>query len=102
MVTIPHPKVAFGDLADRLKSSGDEVSVPRKLLDRLLDLYISFWDFDEDWYLATYPDIQAAVAAGKFGSGREHFKTVGYFEGRRGNQPIVDTEWYVEMYPDIA
>jgi hypothetical protein len=102
MVTIPHPNVAFGDLAERMKKAGDEVSVPRKVLARLLDLYISFWDFDEDWYLATYPDIQAAVAGGKFPSGWEHFKTVGYLEGRRGNQPVVDTEWYVETYPDIA
>jgi hypothetical protein len=47
MVTIPHPNVAFGDLAERMKKAGDEVSVPRKLLARLLDLYISFSDCGE-------------------------------------------------------
>ncbi len=102
MATIPHPKYAFGDLAERLESAGDEVPVPRKLLARLLDLYISCWDFDEDWYLATYPDIQGAVAQGKFASGWAHFRSVGYMEGRLGNQPIVDTEWYLNTYPDIA
>jgi hypothetical protein len=102
MVNIPHPKIAFGDLADRMKTADDEVKVPRKLLTHLLDLYISFWDFDEDWYLATYPDIQAAVSQGAFPSGWSHFKAVGYLEGRLGNRPIVDSEWYLETYPDIA
>ncbi|MCK1368321.1 hypothetical protein [Bradyrhizobium sp. 62] len=102
MTIIPHPNVAFADLAERLTTPADEVMVPRKLLMRLLDLYISSWDFDEDWYLATYPDIQAAVTDGKFASGWDHFKSVGYFEGRRGNRPVVDTDWYLETYPDIA
>jgi hypothetical protein len=102
MVTIPHPMIAFGDLAERMKTGDDEVKVPRKLLARLLDVYISFWDFDEEWYLATYPDIQAAVSHGNFTSGWAHFRTVGYFEGRFGNRPIVDSEWYLGTYPDIA
>ncbi len=85
-----------------MKIAGDEVPVPRRLLARLLDLYISFWDFDEDWYLATYPDVQTAVIQGTIPSGWEHFRAVGYLEGRRGSRPVVDTEWYVEMYPDIA
>jgi hypothetical protein len=102
MATIPHPKIAFGDLADRLKTSNDEVKVPRELLVHLLDLYISAWDFDEDWYLVTYPDIRAAVGHGQFTSGWEHFRTVGYLEGRLGCRPIVDSEWYLDTYPDIA
>jgi hypothetical protein len=102
MAIIPHPKIAFGDLTDRLKTSDDEVKVPRELLAHLLDLYISGWDFDEDWYLATYPDIQAAVHQGEFPSGWAHFRTVGYLEGRLGNRPIVDSEWYLDTYPDIA
>ncbi|MGJ4927605.1 hypothetical protein ACQR1I_20350 [Bradyrhizobium sp. HKCCYLS2038] len=102
MVTIPHPKIAFGDLAERLKSNEDEVTIPRAVLNRLLDLYISFWDFDEEWYLATYPDVQAAVAQGALASGWAHFRAVGYFEGRLGYRPVVDSEWYLETYPDIA
>jgi hypothetical protein len=102
MVPIPHPNVAFGDLADRMKTNDDEVKVPRKLLARLLDLYILFWDFDEEWYLATYSDIQAAVSRGEFASGWAHFRTVGYLEGRFGNRPVVDSEWYLDTYPDIA
>jgi hypothetical protein len=102
MVTIPHPDVAFGDLAERVKGPGDEVAVPRELLARLLDLYISLWDFDEEWYLAMYPDIQAAVSRGAFQSGWAHFRAVGYLERRLGSRPVVDSEWYLETYPDIA
>ena len=102
MVGIPHPKVAFGDLAGKLDGGAEEISIPRRLLARLLDLYVSLWDFDEAWYLARNPDVADAVAAGKFVSGWDHFRSVGYWEGRWGNQPVVDTEWYVETYPDIA
>ena len=42
-------------------------------------------DFDEAWYLAAYPDIAAAVAAGQLSSGRFHFEHFGRAEGRRGN-----------------
>jgi hypothetical protein len=102
MAMIPHVEVAFGELAETLKKSGDEVPVPREMLTRLLDLYISCWDFDEDWYLATYPDVHEAIREGKFPSGWVHFRSIGYLEGRLGSQPHVDTEWYVNTYPDIA
>lgn len=102
MMTIPHVNVAFGDLPERLQTEDDEVPVPREILTRLLDLYIVCWGFDEDWYLSTYPDIEAAVNQGLFPSGWAHFRTVGYLEGRFGHQPVVDAEWYVRTYPDIA
>ncbi|HWA26119.1 MAG TPA: class I SAM-dependent methyltransferase [Lacunisphaera sp.] len=41
-------------------------------------------DFDEAFYLATYPDVAAAVASGTFASGRAHFDTCGRAEGRLG------------------
>jgi hypothetical protein len=102
MMTIPHVNVAFGDLPERLQTEDDEVPVPREILTRLLDLYILCWGFDEDWYLSTYPDIEAAVREALFPSGWAHFRTVGYLEGRFGHQPVVDAEWYLKTYPDIA
>jgi hypothetical protein len=102
MVPIPHVKFAIGALAQKMLERGSQVSVPREVLARLFDLYISCWDFDEQWYLATYPDIQDAIAKGKFPSGWVHFRTVGYFEGRLGARPSVDSEWYMSAYPDIA
>lgn len=41
-------------------------------------------DFDEVFYLETYPDVAAAVRAGKFVSGRDHFAAYGHQEGRMG------------------
>jgi len=102
MMPIPYVNVAFGDLPERLKTAGENVSVPREILMRLLDLYISCWDFDEEWYLATYPDVADGVREGLFPSGWAHFRTVGYLEGRFGHRPVVDAEWYTNTYPDIA
>ena len=38
--------------------------------------------FDESAYLASYPDVAAAVAGGQFASGYEHFLLHGHEEGR--------------------
>lgn len=43
--------------------------------------------FDEDWYLATYGDVKAAVAAEIFPSGRDHYLQHGRAEGR---QPLPE------------
>jgi hypothetical protein len=92
----------FGDLAEKMKGSQSELTVSREILARLLDLYISCWDFNEDWYLTTYPDVQEAINRRLFPSGWIHFRKVGYFEGRLGAQPSVDVEWYTSTYPDVA
>ena len=38
--------------------------------------------FDEAWYLNAYPDVATAVAQGRVASGREHYCTYGWREGR--------------------
>src|SRR5947207_3015126 len=102
MVAIPHPDLALGDLKEKLKGNDAEITVTRDVFNALLDLYVSFWYFDEEWYLAAYSDIRDAVRQGLFKSGWSHFRSVGYFEERLGAQPFVDQEWYVRTYPDIA
>src|SRR3977135_1475051 len=102
MTAIPHVKFAFGDLAEKIAAGSSEITVPREVLARLLDLYISCWDFDEEWYVATNPAGRTAIDAGQFQSGWAHFRAVGYFEGRLGAQPTVDAEWYMKVYPDVA
>lgn len=102
MAPIPHVEVAFGEFAKRVMGNEPEISVPRDILTRLLDLYVSCWDFDEEWYLANYPDISEAIKQGQFKSGWSHFRSVGYLEGRLGTQPVVDPDWYMSQYPDVA
>ncbi|WP_447938795.1 glycosyltransferase [Pseudoxanthomonas mexicana] len=43
---------------------------------------------DEQQYLASYPDVADAVAAGQFRSGYEHFAHFGTHEGRRGYRAL--------------
>ncbi|MGE0222045.1 MAG: hypothetical protein AB7F35_06045 [Acetobacteraceae bacterium] len=59
-------------------------------------------DFDEDWYLTRNPDIAQAVSAGTFRSGKEHFLSNGYFEGRLPFPIEVDNDWYLSQYPEVA
>jgi hypothetical protein len=59
-------------------------------------------EVDEAWYLATYPDIAEAIAAGVVTSAKAHFIENGYFEGRMPFPLEVDEEWYCGVYPDIA
>ncbi|WP_198350635.1 sulfotransferase family protein [Sphingomonas prati] len=47
----------------------------------LLDALIN--EFNEQGYLATNPDVRAAVVEGRHASGLEHWMTFGYNEGRR-------------------
>lgn len=44
-------------------------------------------DFDEEWYLAEYPDVRDGVRRGAFKSGREHYERAGRAEGRRATNP---------------
>jgi len=56
--------------------------------------------FDEHYYLATNPDVAAAVAAGKFGSGYDHYVQYGQFEGRSPS-PYWDEAYYLQENPDV-
>lgn len=43
--------------------------------------------FDEESYLRAYPDVAEAVSRSAFGSGREHFESHGFREGRYSGRP---------------
>ncbi|MEM6501615.1 MAG: hypothetical protein AAF685_07240 [Cyanobacteria bacterium P01_C01_bin.89] len=61
--------------------------------------------FDEEFYLQSYPDIAAAVAAGQIPSGLSHFLASGLQEGRtrisRFYRDDVETN-YLAANPDVA
>jgi hypothetical protein len=56
---------------------------------------------DETWYRTTYPDVDEAIKAGAYRSGRQHFVEHGYFEGRRPFDLEIDEAFYLRHYPDI-
>ena len=50
--------------------------------------------FDEEWYLATYPDVKAAGV-----DALSHFCAYGWKEGRKPNF-YFDAKWYCRNYPE--
>jgi FkbM family methyltransferase len=60
------------------------LDVPGDVLRSLLAPYLAATSFDEAAYLQRNPDVAEAVAARRLTSAREHYVTVGYFEGRSG------------------
>jgi FkbH-like protein len=44
-------------------------------------------NFNEEWYLAQYPDVRESIRLGAFRSGREHYDRCGQAEGRQSNGP---------------
>ncbi len=58
-------------------------------------------EFDEQYYLAANPDVAAAVKAGIFTSGYQHFVAAGQFEGRNPS-PYFNEAYYLATYPDVA
>jgi hypothetical protein len=57
--------------------------------------------FDEHYYLATNPDVAAAVAKGEFATGYDHYIEFGQYEGRSPS-PYWDESWYLQENPDVA
>ena len=101
---LPNGRVLLSSLTltpERLRS-GTKAAVSVRLLRALLTAAIAKLPFDENFYLATYPDIMAAYQAGRISNLHEHFIEDGYFEGRLGTDPAVDDEFYRETYPDVA
>lgn len=62
---------------------------------------MSYAIYDETTYLRSYPDIRAAVAAGTFVSGLEHFQKFGLQEGRTLVSPYWNESQYLAANPDV-
>ncbi|MFV3130625.1 hypothetical protein [Niveispirillum sp. KHB5.9] len=61
-----------------------------------------FSGFDEDFYLQSNPDVLAAVQAGVYESGEEHFENYGKFENRVYQATDgFDAAYYAEVYGDV-
>ena len=72
--------------------------------DELLDLVRQFLQavpVDEEWYRATYADVNEAIEAGTYRDARHHFMANGYLEGRRPFPLQIDEAFYLKAYPDV-
>ena len=81
---------------------GGQIKIPAGLLKLLLQIALAAAEFDEEGYLRENPDVAKAVARGEVESAHMHYIGYGYFEGRKGAGPSVDTAWYLGKYPDVA
>ena len=82
--------------------SKKQVTVPATAWRALLSILVSALPFDEEFYAATYPDIDEARRRGEIPDLRMHFVENGYFEGRLGSAPRVDEAFYLARYRDVA
>ncbi len=97
MRLVPHSKAISSGLSAILSPLGDA-----KKFSYVPELYFSYWDFDEEWYLTHHEDLRNRIPNADFSNGREHFQAVGYFEGRLPIAPTVDDGWYLSAYPDVS
>ncbi len=79
-----------------------EIQIPVSFLKFLLTVAVQHGEFNEAGYLAENPDVANARRSNKVASGKEHYLSAGFFEGRRGALPTVDEAWYCKTNPDIA
>lgn len=78
------------------------VTLPRAVLRLLIEAALASQPFDERSYLSANPDVAAAMKQGKCASGRAHYLSTGYFEGRDTLPAGFDAAWYLQRYADVA
>lgn len=99
---IPPLKAVFPAVATELGKSPAANGTLGLELRRLIDSYVVCWPFDEEAYLARWPDVKKAVEDGSCASGWHHFRVIGYLEGRLPGAFSVDRDWYLASYRDLA
>lgn len=57
-------------------------------------------DFNEKFYLESYPDVKEAIERGEFTSGFHHYVLAGYLEGRTFIAGFNE-RYYIEHNPDV-
>jgi hypothetical protein len=56
--------------------------------------------FDEAFYRARYPELRSCLESGRFASGLDHFRQLGFAAGWQGFR--FDEHWYTTQYPAAA
>jgi hypothetical protein len=79
------------------------VTIPASLFRQLLGAALrQAAVFDEEFYLKSNADLQAALGEGRIKDGRDHYVRTGYFEGRLPKRLLVDEKYYLEQNPDVV
>jgi hypothetical protein len=101
----PLPIVTFADLSNAkivmLSPKPPYYIVEKYFLQTCLRALTERIPFDEQWYLAKYPDVAGAIRHGKVQDAHEHYVQHGYFEHRMPFRISVNTPWYLNQNPDV-
>lgn len=101
---LPHIEMLLQSLRisrDRLDSRS-KIAVDPRLLVHVLREIVKALPFDEGFYITTYDDVAEAHGRGEIGDLHEHYIQAGFFEGRMGAEPEVDSAYYQATYPDVG
>ena len=77
---VADPAIALMPFSELLLKLGLDPEPPG--LREALRPLLAHVDVDEQAYIRAYPDVEAAIQANAYSSGRAHFVQHGYFEGR--------------------
>lgn len=77
------------------------LTLPLPVVSALLRELFAATGFDEQDYLARYPDVRELVRSKQDQTAVEHFVNSGFFEGRLANCAPVAEEWYRKRNPDV-
>jgi hypothetical protein len=77
------------------------LTISREGLVELLRPFLKKIDFDEAWYLETYPDVAEGLVNQQISSGLDHYLNFGYFENRLPNGTDFDPVHYANSNLDV-
>ncbi len=78
------------------------LAVDEHFLAQLLKPRLEKIHVDEEWYLRTYPDVNAAIMNGVVPNAKAHYSQYGFYEHRMPHRVLVDESWYLNEYPDVG
>lgn len=85
-----------------IRRTETDITLPLGAFQALLRAAFREDAFDPAWYRAAYPDVAAAITAGRIVDEITHFIRAGYVENRRPCAFTVDAAWYEKAYQDVA
>jgi hypothetical protein len=91
------PHLKFIGLAFCQKAS----SSPAELSYDLCQITLSEVRVDEEFYIASYPDVVRLLAEGRYCSVSDHYVRTGFFECKLPSHIAVDADYYLEINPDV-
>ncbi|WP_145754856.1 hypothetical protein [Nitrospirillum amazonense] len=77
------------------------VFISREQLRLFARILLDFVEVDEHWYLGQYSEARESIARGEYSSAKEHFQSIGYFNGYLPQLATVNEGWYKSQYHDI-